>query len=464
MSVEQLRAPAVAGHIATARGALEEAAAVPVGSLDRFELAEAVAELHAVEAQAAALKLAVMGEAERRRIAEETADTGTDAWAARLTGSTRSVMAGGIWLAKLLSERYDATREAFAAGHIDEAQVRVIVRAAQKIPDSVSEEDRVAAEEALVEKAVGGMNARRPRYAARRMLDVVNRDLADEAEADQLTYEEEHAEVETWLRLDDRGDGTVAGRFVIPELQAHLLKAALERLSAPRRWSRNKAGEDVVDDTMPGMAGLNYTERLGAAFVELLEHLPTRGHGANGTTVMVHIEHQHLLDEVGAARLGAGVRISPGQARRLACNAGIVPAVLGGKSEVLDLGRMRRLHTEAQRRALSVKYDRCAAEGCERPFAWCEIHHPEAWADGGVTSLANAIPLCGHHHRRAHDDRFRVDMLASGEVKFVCRRRNAVAATARMFNGRREVNAMKTARDEGCEPQEDRAGAAVVET
>jgi hypothetical protein len=170
--------------------------------------------------------------------------------------------------------------------------------------------------------------------------------------------------------------------------------------------------------------GLNYTERLGAAFVELLEHLPTRGHGTNGTTVMVHIEHAHLVDELGSARLDTGVRVSPGQARRLACNAGILPAVLGGRSEVLDLGRRRRLHTEAQRRALSVHHDSCAAEGCERPFAWCEIHHPLAWAAGGGTSLANAIPLCGHHHRRAHDDRFRITTLASAEVRFVRRARD----------------------------------------
>jgi hypothetical protein len=256
------------------------------------------------------------------------------------------------------------------------------------------------------------------------MLEAVSRDLADKAEAEQLREEEESAEVETWLRLDDREDGTVAGRFVVPELQAHLLRVALERLSAPRRWSRDERGEPVTDETMPGMAGLNYTERLGAAFVELLEHLPTRGHGMNGTTVMVHIDHAHLVDELGSARLDAGVRVSPGQARRLACNAGILPAVLGGESEVLDLGRRKRLHSEAQRRALSVHHDSCAAEGCERPFAWCEIHHPLAWSAGGGTSLANAIPLCGHHHRRAHDDRFRLTTLASAEVRFVRRARD----------------------------------------
>lgn len=78
-------------------------------------------------------------------------------------------MAGGIWLAKLLRERYAATREAFAAGSLDVDQVRVIVRAGQRIPDEVSEEQRRIAEEALVAKAVDGMNARRLRQAARRM-------------------------------------------------------------------------------------------------------------------------------------------------------------------------------------------------------------------------------------------------------------------------------------------------------
>jgi hypothetical protein len=35
-----------------------------------------------------------------------------------------------------------------------------------------------------------------------------------------------------------------------------------------------------------------------------------------------------------------------------------------------------------------------------------------------VTSLDNGIPLCGHHHRRAHDDRFTLTILPSGEARF----------------------------------------------
>ena len=268
-------------------------------------------------------------------------------------------------------------------------------------------------------QAVDGMNARRLRHAARRMLDPVNRELADRHEADQLDEDEQRAQAETWLTLHDNGDGTVRGRFVIPELQAQLLRTALERLTAPRRWARNRAGQPVVDETLPGCGpSLNWSERLGAAFLEILEHLPGDGHGAVNATVMVHIGYRQLLDQVGSARLDTGIHLSPGEARRLACNAGLVPAVLGGGSEVLDLGRVRRLHSPGQRRALSLRHDSCAAEGCERPFAWCEIHHPQPWSKGGPTDLANALPLCGHHHRRAHDHTYTVRHLTTGEVRF----------------------------------------------
>ncbi|MGH8968267.1 MAG: DUF222 domain-containing protein, partial [Actinomycetes bacterium] len=194
---------------------------------------------------------------------------------------------------------------------------------------------------------------------------------------------------------------------------------ALERLSAPHRLARNQAGDVVNDPTLPGHGPtLSWTERLGAAFTDLLEHLPTDGHGSVGATLMIHLDYTHLLDGLAAARLDTGTRISAGEARRLACGAGIVPVVLGGDSEPLDLGRERRLHSKAQRRALATQHDSCATEGCERPFAWCDIHHPHSWKDGGQTSLSNALPLCGFHHRRAHDDTYTTRRLPSGEVRF----------------------------------------------
>jgi Domain of unknown function (DUF222) len=417
MSVQQLRPPVMAGRLAAARVAVDAAAAVPIGSLSSPELPEALSDLSILEARVSALKHDVLAEADARNLAAQSGHTGTDAWAAKLTGTTRGVMAGGILLARLLREKYDSTREAFAAGGINEAQMRVIVRSAERIPSVVSAEERAQAEEALVAKAVDGMNPRRLRQVARRMLDVISRRLADEHEADSLKKDEKRAETETWFSLHDNGDGTFSGRFVIPELHGHLLLSALERLSAPRRWSVNEAGETVTDQTVQA-PGLNYSERLGAAFCELLEHLPTDGHGAVAATLLIHLDYQRLLDGLAGARLDTGAKTSVGEARRLACNAGILPVVLGGKSDPLDVGRERRLHTKAQRRVLASKHDSCAAEGCERPFSWCEIHHPESWARGGQTNLDNALPLCGWHHRRAHDDGFSMRRLPSGGVRF----------------------------------------------
>lgn len=156
---------------------------------------------------------------------------------------------------------------------------------------------------------------------------------------------------------------------------------------------------------------------MGLALTELLEHLPNDGFGPVGADLLVTVDLQALQTGLGHARLDTGARISPGEARRLACNAGIVPAVLGSRSEPLDLGREARLHNTAQRRALALTYDTCAAEGCTWPHALCDIHHPHAWIDGGCTDLVNGLPLCGHHHRRAHDPRYRTT-LAAGALRF----------------------------------------------
>ncbi|WGX94987.1 HNH endonuclease signature motif containing protein [Nocardioides sp. L-11A] len=110
--------------------------------------------------------------------------------------------------------------------------------------------------------------------------------------------------------------------------------------------------------------------------------------------------------------------ISATDARRLACQATIIPAVLGTTSEVLDLGRRTRLFTRAQRRALRLRDRHCRAEGCTIPATWTEAHHHTPWSHGGSTDLADAISLCNHHHHRIHDRAFTHDRLPNGDIRF----------------------------------------------
>ena len=151
-------------------------------------------------------------------------------------------------------------------------------------------------------------------------------------------------------------------------------------------------------------------QRRGQAFCALLEavdpdRLPL--HGGTATTVVVTIPYDGLATGIGVGTLGDGTRISAGEARRLACTAGILPAVLGGDSEVLDLGRTRRLFSAAQRKALAIRQRTCRADGCTVPSTWCEAHHAgHPWCRGGRTDLADGMLLCSWHHHRIHDDRY----------------------------------------------------------
>ena len=125
-----------------------------------------------------------------------------------------------------------------------------------------------------------------------------------------------------------------------------------------------------------------------------------------------------LMGELKAAHLDTGETISPGQARRLACEAGIIPAVLGGNSQVLDLGRTKRFATEAQRIAKTIEAGGCEIEGCDWPPGMCHLHHPIRWADGGQTNRDDHIMICPCHHTRAHDPRYTMTRLPTGKYTF----------------------------------------------
>ena len=101
--------------------------------------------------------------------------------------------------------------------------------------------------------------------------------------------------------------------------------------------------------------------RHGIALTRLLESIPAKAvpkAGGCGATIVVRMTLDQLmarLDAAGVCTLDTGGRISATEARRLACTAGIIPTVLGGQGQVLDVGRKRRSHTEAMRLAMGVR-------------------------------------------------------------------------------------------------------------
>lgn len=408
------RVPGLLDGVEEARSAVASAASVSLAVLDDEQLAAAVQGAARLRSQTDALELALAAEAERRAVARDSGDTGTDEWLARLTGDRREVLRGGLRIARLLQERYATTAAALSAGEIRLEQARVIVNGLDVSADDATPAQQREAEERLLAKATGAatrsgvpMPPARLRRAVRRAYDQIDADLARRHFERSVRANHHRGASNTWLTLHDRGDGTFDGRFSIPELHGQILAGVLDRLTAPRRHGRDAVGAPVLDDVAGAEgSGLGWADKLGLAFCELIEHLPSDRLSRSLVTVMAMVDLDVLRSGLGVATTTTGADLTAGEVRRLACEAGIVPAVMGGASMPLDLGRTRRLHNDKQRQAYAVLHDTCAIASCDRPFAWCEIHHPQPWAHGGRTDLTNGLPLCWHHHRAAHDPTF----------------------------------------------------------
>ncbi len=146
--------------------------------------------------------------------------------------------------------------------------------------------------------------------------------------------------------------------------------------------------------------GTTPSRRPGRDLRVLLRHhgsLPETG--GERPQIRVTLDWERLRDAVARAHLDTGAWYSPGQLRMLACDACVVPAVLGSNSEPLDVGRQYRIITAAIRRAVAIRDGGCTYPGCNRPPARCDVHHCTEWADGGVTTVHNCTMLCPGHHR-----------------------------------------------------------------
>jgi len=404
-------ADAVSTGVADLHAVIDRLHAAPVGSSrPSAEVAEVDRAIRRLESY----KLKLVAAADSAGVAKDAGFTSADAWLAKTTAVSRSEAARQVRLAADLGTGHNATAEALDAGLVSPDHAAVIVRATGQLPEGVSVEQRQVVETELVAKAAR-FSPDQLRRLARRAIEAVEPDqkVVDAHENELIRTEEQAARQKCSLTLHDNDDGTTTGHFTIPALAAAMLCKVIDSMTAPRRMREsdsNTAGEDRSFD---------WRHRRGLAFAELLEHLPTDHlHPKSAATVVVTIDHTVLAGAMKAAHLDTDQILSAGEVRRLACTAGILPAVLDGKSVALDLGRESRLFTESQRVAKGLEHTTCAATGCERPYAWCELHHRKAWALGGKTDLKNAIPLCHQHHQWIHDTGFNHQSMPDGSVRF----------------------------------------------
>ncbi|MDP3969160.1 MAG: DUF222 domain-containing protein [Nocardioides sp.] len=409
-------APPLLARAAEIAAAVADAAGLNPLYLSAREKEELLLELSSSVDRLEALRMQVLAVADD--VAAEHGARSAGRWVAHLRRDRAAKHANAEQLGAALDRRHPRVGEAARAGRVTLEQARVIVRALDKVGDAASPE----LQERATEHLLGLADEWEPLALARladRVWEALAPDEHEDRERKLVEAELARAEAQTRLSIRTCSDGTADIRARVPAATASRLRTYLEAFSTPRR---DHLADGRPAPGLPGAGSVLHAQRLGEAFCSLLEVLDPATlpvHGGAATTVTVTIPFHDLRASTGVGALDDGTPVPVGEVRRLACTAGIVPAVLGGRSEVLDLGRSRRLFSPAQRKALAIAHPACQAAGCDIPGRWCEAHHAaEPWSAGGRTDLADAELLCRRHHRLAHDDRYDARRRTDGSVRF----------------------------------------------
>jgi uncharacterized protein DUF222/HNH endonuclease len=369
-------------------------AAVDPQALSDTALLDHVAQLSTVvDAMSAELTRAI-GVAHRRGAAGYDGAVSTQAW---LRQRLRRGDAAAHLRAAAVIDRVPEVATAYARGEIGLGHVDVVARV---LPDLSTQALAAGAGKLLAEQAAAGP----PRVLARAAVRI--RDHFHPAAGDDRAR---RLHERRWLSVARTFEGAVAVQGLLDPDGGELLLATLGNLMPPAALDDGRTAAIRRADALIDMC------RLAGAAAPVA--------GGEKPHVSVTVDWRTLSGEAtslptGALPAGAGgwlgatlgdrTPITATTARRLACDATILPAVLGTAGEVLDLGRTARLVTPPLRRALVLRDGGCRFPTCDRPPEWTDAHHLHSWAAGGPTSLPNLILLCRHHHVRVHEGGWRI--------------------------------------------------------
>ncbi len=173
----------------------------------------------------------------------------------------------------------------------------------------------------------------------------------------------------------------------------------LDRRTHPQKRLNGLVGACALamrTEKLPSNGGLPPQLTVTISYRELLEQL--------------HNNKQHRHTGTGTGTATFTGPIHPTTIRKIACDADIIPVLLGSDSRVLDIGRTTRIFPPHIRKAITARDQGCTFPDCTMPPPWCEAHHTTYWSQGGTTGTENGTLLCSHHHHLIHKEQWTIDM------------------------------------------------------
>ena len=285
-----------------------------------------------------------------------------------------------IHTGRALVDLLPATMAAWAAGDLGLEHVGHIRRAV----DGLSPAHTSCLDKALAAAAKTVSPADLKDIAAR---------LKEELAPDTCEKDRDDKAASQSVHLSDVGDGGRLDGDLDAESTA-ILRAALDKYMPPPE------------------PGVKTSQRRATALIEMARQALDfgTGHpgGANKPHLIVSLSADQLADSLGVGYLPDRGTLPATDLRRLACDAKIIPIVLGSEGQPLDVGRTTRTIPPAIRVALNERDKGCRHPDCERPPAWCDAHHVIHWLDHAETSLDNLLLLCRRHHTAHHKGHFTI--------------------------------------------------------
>ncbi len=320
----------------------------------------------------------------------------TVSWLRASCGMTAKAAAYRVHLARTLGE-LPATLDSARAGRASFSNVTMIAHLAEDVGV-----EQVAPLESIL---VGAAETLEP--GAMRTLTQATRLRLD---PDGVLADDNHAHERRWFECEQ----TYGGVFVLRgELDAEggaLVKTAIDALSHGMSRGETRTGSQRRADALVDLAATQL--RCG-------DHRDVHGQRPHLTVTVSADTLRSCADGTPAELSGVGP-IHPETARRIACDAvrtvvTVAPPADGagwtaGSTGALPLsvGRATRIIPPHIRTALRLRDQGCRFPGCDRPPGWTDGHHIVHWPDGGRTELDNLVSLCRPHHRRVHEQGWRI--------------------------------------------------------
>ena len=300
--------------------------------------------------------------------------------AARLVRAAEQLASRATLDGQVLAARLPATALAFAAGSLSLRHVEVIADALGSAAASrLTPSEWSGAEEQLAEHA----GSYRPRE-----LQVFARDLVNALDQDgPVPDENESAQVNELHLTRTSSGGRIKGDLDAPTFAA--LATAVDALTVPTPEDRRGLPERQAD-------------ALGELARRALDSGRLPISGGERPHIAVTIPLVELEVRGRRAMLDYGAELNAADLRQLACDARVIPIVLGGAGQPMDVGRAQRTVPTHLRRAVGARDRGCAFPGCDRLPSWCDVHHVKEWQRHGTTEINNLVMLCRVHHRLIH--------------------------------------------------------------